>query len=289
MTHAHDELFERITAYLDGDLSAEERTAFEAELETNDELRELLLAATEAMDVVSRAPAPKPPEDFDHDVARVIRRRSRGRFFGSWTHAHYQGSWLFALISLAFLGAWMFLATPERMDALLGPGAGSGSGAAPEEEWQMEFPAQPGVGEGSQAAGVPLPDVRGAEEIPVQPDAGPGESGSEGSAPGVGVGSQTRRANNVDLSRAMAQPRLQGWVYTIETPLGGAELRTELVNRVGSERLEETANGFRIRLGLDEQVQMAARLQELGVVRREAQLADSTSAPTWLEVVSTQR
>ena len=287
MTHAHDELFERITAYLDGDLSDEARTAFEAELETSDELRELLSAATEAMDVVSRAPAPKPPEDFDHDVARVIRRRSRGRFFGTWTHAHYQGSWLFALISLAFLGAWMFLATPERMDALLG--SGSGSGAEPEDGWQMEFPAQPGVGEGSQTAGVRLPDVRGAEEIPVQPDAGSGESGSEGSAPEVGEGSQTRRANTVDLSRTMAQPRLQGWVYTIETPLGGAELRTELVNRVGSERLEETANGFRIRLGLDEQVQMAARLQELGVVRREAQLADSTSAPTWLEVVSTQR
>ena len=87
----------------------------------------------------------------------------------------------------------------------------------------------------------------------------------------------------------MAQPRLQGWVYTIETSLAGAELRTELVNRVGSERLEETARGLRIRLGLHEQVQMAARLQDLGVVRREARLADSANAPTWLEVVSTQR
>lgn len=287
MTHAHDELFERITAYLDGDLSAQGRTAFEAELETNDELRELLLAATEAMDVVSRVPAPKPPDDFDHEVARVIRRRSRGRFFGSWTHAHYQGSWLFALMSLAFLGAWMFLATPERMDALLGPV--SGSGAAPEEGWPLEFPSQPGVGEGPQVPGVPLPDVRDAEGSAVQADTEPGEPGAEGSAPAVGVGGETRGFERVDLSRAMAQPRLQGWVYTVETPLGGAELRTELVNRVGSERLEETANGFRIRLGLDEQVGMAARLQELGVVRRVSLLVVSTSAPTWLEVVSTQR
>jgi len=287
MTNANEELFERITAYLDGDLSDEARAAFEAELETNEELGELLLAATEAMAVVARVPAPKPPEDFDHGVARVIRRRSRGRFFGSWTHAHYQGSWIFALVSLVFLAAWMFLATPERLDALLGPL--SGSGMAPDDDWQIEFPAVPGTQEGSQAAGVPIPDALDAEERATQPDAGSVGSGAEGSGPWGGMGSETRRSETVDHGRTMAQPRLQGWVYTIETSLVGAELRTELVNRVGSERLEETARGFRIRLGLHEQVQMAARLQELGVVRREAHLADSSNAPTWLEVVSTQR
>ncbi len=173
----------------------------------------------------------------------------------------------------------MLLVTPERMDALLGPSPGSGT--APEDEWEMQFPDPIVPQEGTQAPAVPLPG-----RVPVV--AAPREE-SDGGGAGAGASAGSEAGASVDLSRSVVQAQMQVWVYVVETALAGDELRQALVERVGNERLEQTETGYRVRLSVSEQVGMAERLQEIGVVRREAIRVADLQADTWLEVVTTGR
>lgn len=72
---------ERFRAYLDGELSAEERGALEAELARTPELAEEFAAYRRTVELLRALPFAPPPDDFVDRVEARIRRRTHGRYF----------------------------------------------------------------------------------------------------------------------------------------------------------------------------------------------------------------
>lgn len=66
---------ETLHAYLDQELSADERVAFERELEQNDELRAALAVLRGVDDAIGSLPATEPSEGFARRVTQAARAR----------------------------------------------------------------------------------------------------------------------------------------------------------------------------------------------------------------------
>ncbi|MEZ4265516.1 MAG: hypothetical protein R3F39_03990 [Myxococcota bacterium] len=71
----------RISAWLDGDLDAEELRRFESELEWDSELDDAAETMAAAVGHLRAMPSAQAPPDFLDAVQSRIRRRSRGRWF----------------------------------------------------------------------------------------------------------------------------------------------------------------------------------------------------------------
>jgi anti-sigma factor RsiW len=77
----HTRLTERMSAYVEGDLPAEEKAAVEQHLATCIQCRTNLKQFRETMDNLAQLKK-KAPRSFLPDIQQQIHERSRGRFFG---------------------------------------------------------------------------------------------------------------------------------------------------------------------------------------------------------------
>lgn len=75
------EMGERFRAYLDDELTADERAALDAELAASPDLAAEFDDYRRTVELLRQLPAPEPPERFVERVEGRIRRRSQGRYF----------------------------------------------------------------------------------------------------------------------------------------------------------------------------------------------------------------
>jgi anti-sigma factor RsiW len=80
-TDVHTRLSERMSAYVDGELPAEEKAAVEQHLATCTQCRTNLQRFRETIGKLSQLKK-KAPQSFLPDIQQQIHTRSRGRFFG---------------------------------------------------------------------------------------------------------------------------------------------------------------------------------------------------------------
>lgn len=73
---------ERFRAYLDDELTPDERSAFEADLAASPETEAEFEDYRRTVELLRGLPMPEPPDRFLERVEGRIRRRSHGRFFG---------------------------------------------------------------------------------------------------------------------------------------------------------------------------------------------------------------
>ncbi len=68
--------------YIDGEMSAEDKAAFEAKLAASPEARAAFEEFKKTIEAVSGMHKMSAPQHFDHGVTETIHKRSAGRFFG---------------------------------------------------------------------------------------------------------------------------------------------------------------------------------------------------------------
>lgn len=120
-THDFDEAAfdrqERLTAYLDDELTPDERAALEDELARDPDLRDELESLRATASALRNLGAPQAPEAFVREVETRIRVRSRGRFFDEdplyRSRLPYE---LFAAVLLVMLGALLYYGDPTQRD-----------------------------------------------------------------------------------------------------------------------------------------------------------------------------
>lgn len=106
----HDEFEARLSELADGTLAAEDRKAVEQHLEGCPTCRDDLAELRKTMDALSGLDRVAAPDNFDHEVAETIRRRSRGRFFGRRTLGDRVPFELLAVLALVLgLALYFFL------------------------------------------------------------------------------------------------------------------------------------------------------------------------------------
>jgi len=104
MTELSEEIIARFSAYVDDELSPEERAAFLKELDEDPALAEAFAMFQSTLDTLHHLAPPAAPPDFNERVRRRIRRRSRGRAFQQNTAQRFQ-ILLFLLVAFVLLGA----------------------------------------------------------------------------------------------------------------------------------------------------------------------------------------
>lgn len=109
-----DEVAIRIMDYLDGEMSEEERSAFETEVQGDPALRKELEAMQSTMGVVQGLQMKFAPDHFVAEVESKVRTRSRGRFFG------YQALYssripyeVFAVVAIAIMAGMWMMSSPD--------------------------------------------------------------------------------------------------------------------------------------------------------------------------------
>lgn len=164
----------RINAYLDGEMDEARRASFEADLETDAELREELEMFQSTLGALGGLQAQPAPESFVLEVEGEIRTRSRGRFFENdifyRTRVPYEA---FAALMLAVMAAMYFFGQHkdpkinEDMAAMGGEPTGEDAGAAPEapEDTPQEAPDE-GERPDAEAPGGMAPTPR--EVVPLR-------------------------------------------------------------------------------------------------------------------------
>ncbi len=104
----------RLSDYLDGELSEQERIELEAELESDEGLQAELLELQKTLGALQGLSSQVAPDDFVQDIESKIRVRSRGRFFDDdffyRTRMPYE---LFAVVMFILMGAMYFYALPD--------------------------------------------------------------------------------------------------------------------------------------------------------------------------------
>jgi anti-sigma factor RsiW len=143
MPATKDTSAERITAYLDAELPADEAAAFEAELaddpETRAEVEELRLV----MSLVQSLPDVHAPPDFAEKVARRVRRRVALGADGTWSLVSLPFQVLSIIVILTVAGIYMIAQLehqPLGIEREQIPGAAPHGGAPGE---QGPAPVQP--------------------------------------------------------------------------------------------------------------------------------------------------
>jgi len=111
--HPYVDLF---SDYYDGELSDDERIAFEQELATNNALRAEYESFEKSLDLLHSLEFNFAPESFVTDVTRDINRQSRGAFFrDGWLFNFRIPYEIFAAVLLAVFGAlYLFGLQSER-------------------------------------------------------------------------------------------------------------------------------------------------------------------------------
>ncbi|MFT6396516.1 MAG: hypothetical protein ACJAYU_001259, partial [Bradymonadia bacterium] len=120
MTDVSEELGIRFSEFLDGEMTAEEASDFEAELAGDEALAKAFEQFSETLNVLGGLGAPQ--VELGKDVQTKIRRRSQGRYFGtnSLRKQRVQTE-IFIAIALILLAGIALMATPGGLKALLGP------------------------------------------------------------------------------------------------------------------------------------------------------------------------
>lgn len=253
MIEPTEETILRLTAYLDGEMSEQERAQLEADALNDPALAELLAEATAALDVVSRLPEVQAPDDFPQAVERRIRRRSQGRFYAGQQIRQRDSSFLFVLIALGILIAWTIISRPGNLELLL-DAEGTEQSAPPDR-----IPPVPGDDDAEESGpasddATAAPDQAPTEERPsIVPDA--------------------PRAPIPGTPAATANPGRQTvqWTLTLRPDLAADPEAAEraLVERVGRSNLRTTAPGaWEIRSEGGDPAQWLPAIDELGQVSR---------------------
>jgi anti-sigma factor RsiW len=241
MSLPDDDTLARLMALLDGELDEEEREALEARLAEDAQLGQWLSEAREALALMEAAPPPEAPADFEDQVRRRLRRRSRGRVFAP--PAQTTGAWMFIVLSGLFLMLWWWLIRQPGLGTL----------------WDAEEPAAeaPAPGDGPPAGQAPEPT----------PDARP-EDGSP----------EARRGSPPARPVSVMAPRMQAWAYVVHVDAGhdATSLDARLREWAGGRRVLRTRHGWLMHVRQPQAAAWAQRLAPLGEVeRRHIEVRDS--------------
>ena len=121
MTDVHTRLTERMSAYVEGELPAEEKAAVEQHLATCIQCRTNLKLFRETISNLSQLKK-KAPQSFLPDIQHQINTRSRGRFFGRrWMlFGRIPFEWVSLLMIVAMLLYYIFTlrSAPTHVKAL---------------------------------------------------------------------------------------------------------------------------------------------------------------------------
>jgi anti-sigma factor RsiW len=109
VTDVHTRLTERMSAYVEGELPAEEKAAVEQHLATCIQCRTNLKRFRDTMDKLAQLKK-KAPSSFLPDIQQQINTRSRGRFFGRrWMlFGRIPFEWVSLLMIVAMLVYYIF-------------------------------------------------------------------------------------------------------------------------------------------------------------------------------------
>jgi anti-sigma factor RsiW len=109
VTDVHTRLTERMSAYVEGELPAEEKAAVEQHLATCIQCRTNLKLFRETIDNLAQLKK-KAPQSFLPDIQQQINSRSRGRFFGRrWMlFGRIPFEWVSLLMIVAMLLYYIF-------------------------------------------------------------------------------------------------------------------------------------------------------------------------------------
>ena len=101
-----DELVAKMSDYLDGTLSADERAEVDAKLASDAEWQRVRDELVEQRKMISGLRKANAPATFTRDVTSTIRKRSRGAFFGFGSRVPFGALLVVALAALAAI-AWL--------------------------------------------------------------------------------------------------------------------------------------------------------------------------------------
>lgn len=143
MPATKDTSAERMMAYLDAELPAEEAAAFEAELADDPDARSEIEQLRKVMSLVQGLPDVQAPPDFAEKVARRVRRRLLFTSDATWSLLSVPFQVLSIIVILTVAGLYMMAQLEQKPTAIereqipsvhpLGPGASGppASGPAP--------------------------------------------------------------------------------------------------------------------------------------------------------------
>jgi hypothetical protein len=273
MIEPNEETILRLTAYLDGEMSDEERAQLEADAARDPDLAELLAEATDAMGVVSGLPDVQAPEDFELAVERRIRRRSQGRFYARQQIQQRDSSFLFVLIALGILIAWTIISRPGNLELLLNADGVERAqpDSPPEPESDPESDTQTdGSGESEQTD-----ETTGALPTPEPPPFRPG-------APLEAL--HAAPAQTANPQRTMVQ-----WTLTLreDLALDSDAAEQALMERVGRSNLRSVGDGeWAVTNANGDPAAWLQALDELGQVSRVSIPAADTRDNPPLRVIA---
>jgi anti-sigma factor RsiW len=133
MPATKDTSAERMTAYLDAELPADEAAAFEAQLAEDPEARSEIEQLRKVMSLVQSLPEVQAPPDFAEKVARRVRRRLLLGSDAAWSLVSLPFQVLSIVVILTVAGIYMMAQLeqqPTSIERERIPGTGS-SGSAP--------------------------------------------------------------------------------------------------------------------------------------------------------------
>ncbi len=114
MPSTQDNSAERMTAYLDAELPAEEAAAFEAQLADDPEARSELEQLRKVMSLVQGLPDVQAPPDFAEKVAKRVRRRLLFTSEATWALFSLPFQVLSIIVILTVAGLYMMAQLEQK-------------------------------------------------------------------------------------------------------------------------------------------------------------------------------
>ena len=254
----------RFSEYLDGEMSSDERAAFEEELASDPALAEALDAFAKTLDVLGGMAAPE--VDLAGAVERKIRRRSRGRYFGSSSlYRQRVQTEIFIAIALLLLAGIALMATPGGLRALLGT-----------QEFELveepeAVPDEPGnrdsnpEGSAERAGSAPPTEMGAAEpSLDETPEPTPVGEGATSGAP------------------VLAMHR-EEFLYTVRTDLSAEALQRRVADQFGGFDLSVGDGELRLAVPRAQVGEVVAAVGGIGVIERTRGRVEGT--PATLDIV----
>jgi hypothetical protein len=259
MTDISEELAIRFSEYLDDEMTAEDRAAFEAELATDDALATALEKFTKTLDVLGGLTTPE--VDLSAQVQTKIRRRSRGRYFGSHSLRRQRvQTEIFIAIALTLLAGIALIATPGGLRALLG---------TPEFEL-VEDPLD-AVPDRPNEAVPDTPDGVAAEPEEEPPEALDASAGLPPAEPGRTTGAPVR-------------PMIRSeFLYSVRSDLTLEALERRVRDQFGVEAVRVEDRAVIASLPRDQIAEVVPSLSSIGTVHRRREEIEGN--PATLDIV----
>lgn len=278
MTDVSEELAIRFSEYLDGEMNAEEASAFEAELAEDEALSTAFEEFSETLNVLGGLGTPE--VDLAAEVETKIRRRSQGRYFGrnSLRKQRVQTE-IFIAIALILLAGIALLATPGGLKALLGPSEFELI-EEPEIDPRDDSPSEEaGEDDSAESATSTDPDPVMAAE----PD-GESEAEVDPVAGLVEPGSQLPRAPEGATSGQAVMPMARHeFQYTVHTTMAADALQRRLRDQFGADSVREEDGWIALAVPRAEMSDAAAAVSALG--RLERSTAPIVGNPETLDII----